>query len=143
MPSVSVPVPVLVSVLLPVAIGSATVMLPVPPNVMLFVPLIELPDATLSVSKPLSAIILLSLSSVINPLYRAAVAELLVKAPAPPAPVPLSVKGSAVPSENPFRSRVAPEATIVPASVVPNGVFVAPPAAPSISVPSLIIVSPV
>ena len=97
-------------------------------------------DSTMS---PLFAIMLLSLPSVINPLKVTAVAELLVKAPAPPAPVPLSVKGSAVPSENPFRSRVAPEATIVPASVVPNGVFVAPPAAPSISVPSLIIVSPV
>ena len=97
-------------------------------------------DSTMS---PLFAIMLLSLPSVINPFQVAAVAELLVKAPAPPAPVPLSVKDSVVPSENPFRSRVAPEATVVLAPVVPSGVFVVSPAAPSISVPSLITVAPV
>ena len=58
-------------------------------------------------------------------------------------PVPFNVSASAVPSVNPFKSSVAPAATVVPAPVVPSGVFVAPPAAPSFKVPTLIVVNPV
>ena len=43
----------------------------------------------------------------------------------------------------PFRSSAAPDATVVPEAVVPRGVFVAPPAAPSFNVPVLMVVKPV
>ena len=58
-------------------------------------------------------------------------------------PAPLSVSASVVPKLNPFRSSVAPLLTIVPALVVPNGVFVPPPVAPSFNVPAEIVVKPV
>jgi len=58
-------------------------------------------------------------------------------------PAPLIVNASAVPSVKPFRSRDAPEITTVPAAVVPRGVFAAPPAAPNLIVPPLIVVRPV
>ena len=67
----------------------------------------------------------------------------MVSAPALLSPVPLSVSASAVPKVNPLRSRVAPSLTSVPAPVVPNGVFVPPPAAPSFNVPAEIVVRPV
>ena len=69
--------------------------------------------------------------------------ELFVKAPVLETPIPLIVNPSAVPNVNPFKSKDAPEDTTVPAAVVPNGVFVAPPDAPSFIVPSLIVVVPV
>ena len=52
-------------------------------------------------------------------------------------PVPLSVKASA-PIDWPFKSSTAPEATVVPAAVVPNAE-----ALPSLSVPALTVVTPV
>ena len=69
--------------------------------------------------------------------------ELFVKAPVLETPIPLIVNPSAVPNVNPFKSKDAPEDTTVPAAVVPNGVFAAPPAAPNFIVPSLIVVAPV
>ena len=48
-----------------------------------------------------------------------------------------------MPKSNPFKSKVAPLDTTVPAPVVPNGVLVASPAAPSFKVPALIVVKPV
>jgi len=72
---------------------------------------------------------------VIAPLKFMAVDELLVKEPSPEIPVPLIVSDSAVPRVNPFRSRAASSVTEVPAAIVPNGVFVPPPPAPSLSVP--------
>ena len=57
--------------------------------------------------------------------------------------MPLSVSASAVPRVNPLRSSAAPvAATMVPAPVVPNGVLVALPAAPSFTVPTLMVVKP-
>ena len=70
-------------------------------------------------------------------------AELFVNAPPDVMPVPFNVNTSAVPSEKPFKSRTAPAVTEVPAPVVPSGVFVPPPAAPSFNVPALIVVKPV
>ena len=75
--------------------------------------------------------------------FLAALAELLMKAPPLLMPVPLSVSASAVPSVKPLRSSAAPAVTLVPAAVVPNGVLVAPPAAPNFRVPALIVVRPV
>ena len=43
----------------------------------------------------------------------------------------------------PPRSRVAPAVTEVPAAVVPSGVLVTPPAAPSFNIPALMVVNPV
>ena len=53
------------------------------------------------------------------------------------------VRASAVPNVKPFRSRVPPAEIVVPAAVVPKGVLVDPPAAPSRKVPALIVVKPV
>ena len=69
-------------------------------------------------------------------------ATLLVSAPAAAIPVPFKVSASAVPSVNPFRSRAAPEMTEVAPAVVPSGVFVLPPDAPSLRVPALMVVKP-
>jgi len=68
----------------------------------------------------------------------------LVKAPAgkEASPFPFSVIGSAVLSEIPLISNTAPEATTVPAAIVPSGVLVALPAAPSFKVPALMVVVP-
>lgn len=57
-------------------------------------------------------------------------------------PVPLSVKASAVPNVKLFKSSTAPLITEVPKAVVPSGVLVASPAAPSLRVPALIVVRP-
>ena len=70
-------------------------------------------------------------------------AEELVNAPPDEMPVPLRVKASAVPKVKPLRSRTAPEVTDVPEPVVPKGVLVAPPAAPNLRVPALMVVVPV
>jgi hypothetical protein len=58
-------------------------------------------------------------------------------------PVPFNVNASAVPNVYPFRSSTAPDVILVAPAVVPNGVFVPPPAAPSFNVPALIVVVPV
>ena len=87
---------------------------------------------------------LLVLPTVTNPEKETAVALLLINAPPPEIPVPFIVNGSAVPSVNPFRSSAAPEAdTTVPAPIVPKGVLVPPPAAPSLITPKLMVVVPV
>ena len=131
--SVPAPVPMMLDTLLPVAVPSS-----VRPN-----PLPVIVPTLLSAMFPLLATILLALPRLTNPLYVAAVAELLVNAPVvPPTPVPFSVKSSAVPRVNPFRSRVAPALTTVPAAVVPSGVLVASPAAPSFNVPAPTVVRP-
>ena len=79
---------------------------------------------------------------VILPLKDASV-PVFVNAPAPETPVPARlVIASAVPRVNPFKSSVAPDAIVVPAFVVPNGVLTAPPFAPSFKVPTLIVVTP-
>src|SRR5258706_4214743 len=93
---------------------------------------------------PEFATTLLALPRVINPLYVAGDALLFVKAPPLEIPDPLSVSVSAVPRVNPLRSSAAPVAeTVVPLPVVPKGVLVAPPVAPSLSVPALMVVKPV
>jgi acyl-CoA synthetase (AMP-forming)/AMP-acid ligase II len=68
---------------------------------------------------------------------------LFISAPPLDTPVPFKVRASAVPSVSPFKSSAAPLATVVPAPVVPNGVLVAPPAAPSFNMPALMVVAPV
>ena len=55
---------------------------------------------------------------------------------------PFNESVSAVPSVKPATSRKALVATVVPAAVVPSGVFVALPVAPSLIVPTLIVVVP-
>ena len=101
------------------------------------------PIIPLAVMLPLEPPIEELLPKVIAPIYVLVVAELLVRAPALLCPAPLIVSPSAVPRVNPFRSSVAPSLTVVPAPVVPNGVFVPPPAAPSFNVPAEIVVKPV
>jgi len=66
-----------------------------------------------------------------------------VRAPPLEIPVPFKVRASAVAKEKPFKSRTAPELTVVPAPVVPNGVLLPLPAAPRSNVPALIVVAPV
>ena len=59
-----------------------------------------------------------------------------------PTPVPVMDRGSAALSVKPPRSSAAPVAeTVVPAAVVPSGVFAPLPVAPSLSVPALIVVA--
>ena len=64
---VNVPDPSLVNVPVLVAIGSATVVLPDPPKVMLYVPVIALPVATSNVNVPESELIRESEACVIAP----------------------------------------------------------------------------
>ena len=66
-----------------------------------------------------------------------------ISAPPLDTPVPFKVSASAVPKVKPFKSSAAPLATVVPAPVVPKGVLVAPPAAPSFNMPALMVVAPV
>ncbi len=94
------------------------------------------PDTELRVIAPFEAIVL-SLPRVIAPVKLAAVALLLVNAPARPIPVPLSVTASATPV-CPFRSSAAP----VPVTVVTPPVVPSPAASPSFTVPALIVVAP-
>ncbi len=82
------------------------------------------------------------LPRVINPLYVAAAPE-FINAPLLEIPVPLSVNASAVPNVKPAKSSAAPLVTEVPAAIVPKGVLVASPTAPSFRVPALTVVSPV
>ena len=84
----------------------------------------------------------LALPKVIKPAYVAA-APLFISAPPLDTPVPFKVSASAVPKLYPFKSSAAPLATVVPAPVVPKGVLVAPPAAPSFKMPALMAVTPV
>ena len=134
MVTVPLVVPMMLARLLPV---------PVPPRVKpnvapVIVPVLE------RMMSPGPETILLALPSVIYPLYVAAVLELIINAPPLETPVPLIVGGSAVTSVNPFRSSAAPVAeTVVPAAVVPSGLFAPLPAAPNLSVPALIVVKPV
>jgi hypothetical protein len=85
---------------------------------------------------------LLALPRVMAPLKVDAVPELLISAPPLEMPVPFNVSGSDVPKVNPLRSSTPPKDTLVPETAVPSGVFVAPPAAPSLIVPALIVVRP-
>ena len=79
----------------------------------------------------------------ISPLNVAGVAELFISEPPLLTPVPLSVKGSAVASVIPFRSKAAPVAeTVVVPAIVPSGLFAPLPAEPSLSVPALMVVAP-
>ena len=142
--SVHVPVPALVTVPAPVPMMLARLLAALLPSSVNPNPAPVIVPAFDSTRLPLLATMLLALPSVSRPLYVPAVPDVLVSAPAvPPTPVPFNVNASAVPSVNPFRSSVAPLATVVPAAVVPNGVFVAPPAAPSFNVPALTVVRPV
>ena len=92
---------------------------------------------------PVPPTILLALPKVSNPLYVAAAPE-FINAPPLEIPVPLIVSVSAVPNVNPFKSRVAPEVTEVPAPTpaTPSGVLAPPPVAPSRNVPALMVVNP-
>ena len=81
--------------------------------------------------------------SVIKPLYVEAVPEVLHNAPPLLTPVPLRVNASAVARVKPFKSSAAPEVIEVPEPVVPRGVLLPLPAAPSLIVPALMVVNPV
>ena len=92
---------------------------------------------------PVPPIILLALPNVSKPPYVAPVALLLMIAPLLEMPVPLTVSASAVPRVNPLRSKTAPSVIDVFPTVVPSGVLVPSPVAPSLRVPALIVVVPV
>ena len=79
---------------------------------------------------------------------KVAFAPVLVKAPPFEIPEPFKVKASGVEEvfmENPFKSRTAPVATVVPATLDPSGplslVFPVTPI-PNFKVPALIVVVP-
>ena len=78
----------------------------------------------------------------IKPWYPEAADELFVNAPAKETPVPFKVRASLAVTINPFRSSVAPLATIVPDPVDPSGEYVASPDAPSFKIPAFIDVKP-
>src|SRR5205823_4915641 len=120
--NVHVPVPLLVTVPVPVPIILATLPLPEPPNVRAKPDPAIVPAFVTFMSPALVTILTPVLPRVINPLYETFVAELFVIAPPAEIPVPFKVSASAVPSVKPFKSRAAPEATVVPAAVVPSGV---------------------
>ena len=67
----------------------------------------------------------------------------LVSEPVLAIPGPRMLRASIVPREKPLRSRAPPAATVVPVPTVPKGVFVAPPLAPSLRVPKVMVVAPV
>ena len=136
--SVQVPAPALIKVPTPVPITPLIDPLAAPSSVRLNAP----PMPPVRLMSPAVATMLLAKPSVINPLYVAAVAALLISAPLLDMPKPLSVSASAVPSVNPFKSSTAPLATVVPPATVPRGVFTPSPAAPSLSVPALTVVVP-
>ena len=95
-----------------------------------------------SATLPVPPTMELALPKVIKPAYVAAL-PLFISAPPLDTPVPFKVSASAVPKVYPFKSSAAPLATVVPAPVVPKGVLVAPPAAPSFNVLALTVVKPV
>ena len=69
---------------------------------------------------------------------------MVVIAPAFAIPLPFTeVRGSAVTKVNPFRSSIAPLVIVVPAVVVPSGVFAPDPAPPSLRTPAEMVVTPV
>jgi hypothetical protein len=93
------------------------------------------------------AVMVLADAKVMAPLKIAA-PPVLVKAPPLDMPEPFKVKASGIEVlliENPFKSKTAPEATVVPAAFDPNGplsaVLKSPPI-PNFKVPSLIVVAP-
>jgi len=110
-----------------------------PPKVMAVVPLTSVPVMAIV---PTSPTMLEAVAKVIGPLYVAAT-PLFNKAPPVETPVPFRERPSVDPKVKPFRSRAAPEVTDVPLVVVPNGVFVFVPVAPSLRIPELIVVAPV
>ncbi len=87
--SLPAPVPIMLARLLPVAVPSRCSANPAP----VIVPALD------RMISPLLATMLLALPRANNPLYVAAVGELLVKAPPPETPVPFSVRASSVASE--------------------------------------------
>ena len=93
------------------------------------------------------AVMVLADAKVMAPLKIAA-PPVLVKAPPLDIPEPFKVKASGIEVlliENPFKSKAAPEATVVPAAFDPSGplsaVFKSHPI-PNFKVPSLIVVAP-
>jgi hypothetical protein len=140
--NVQVPVPLFVTVPDVVPIMLDMLPLPVPPMVSPNVLPVIVPALEILIS-PWLVTMLEALPSVIKPLYVAAVAELFVKAPPLEIPVPFRVSASDVPKVNPLRSSAAPDVTEVPEPVVPRGVLVASPLAPSFNVPALIVFNPV
>ena len=77
-----------------------------------------------------------------GPLKVAAEAALLLTVPLPDKPAPLSVRDSAFDRLKPFKSNTPPEATVVPAAVVPSGEFDPLLDLPIRNVPVLIVVVP-
>ena len=144
--STQVPVPFLVTVPVDVPIIPDIVPVPSPFNVKLKAP----ETAPLQVKFPEEvAAIVLADPKVIAPL-KVAARPVLVKAPAGDAvnPVPLIVNASGVDEvfmEYPFRSKTAPAAIVVPATLDPNGPLsgvlpVTP--TPNFKVPALMVVAP-
>ena len=91
-----------------------------------------------NVISPVVEMILLAAPIVINPAYVAAVALLLLIAPPLDIPVPLMVNASEDEYVIPFKSRAAPDDTVVPAAVVPKAALLL-----SFKIPSLTVVVPV
>src|SRR5260221_344790 len=89
---------------------------------------------------PELATMLLSLPSVISPRSLTAVAEEWAAPPPPETRAPLSDTASAAPRGTPYRPTPPPLKPPFPPAVVQGGFFLPPPAAPSASVPALIVV---
>ena len=124
---------------LPLRIPDRVELLPPPTYNELEAPFI-LPDREML---PEVAPILVPEPRVIGPCHAAALVDELIRAP-PPEPIPFNDNASVVPRLNPFKSSIPRLLTVVPASVVPKGVFVAFPADPSLHVAfALILVDPV
>ena len=131
---VNVPVPDLVTVPVLVAIGSATVVLPLPSKVNANVPAIALPDATSNVSVPSSDWISLAAARVIAPdkvLVSFPAVDKLRTAPDELTPDPVIESGSAIDSPVPLRWIAPPSFTVVVPAVVPSDVFVVATIAPA------------
>ena len=140
---VQVPAPLLVKEV-GVDITPDIVPVPAPPSVNPKAPA----TVPLQVNVPeVVAVMVLADAKVMAPL-KVAAPPVLVKAPPLDMPEPFRVKASGIDVlliENPFKSKAAPEATVVPAALDPNGplsaVFKSPPI-PNFKVPSLIVVAP-
>ena len=114
---VNVPDPALVKLPVLVAIGSATVILPAPLNVIAKVPVIALPEATLKVNKSVSDAIVVAAAIVAKPV-RLLLPLMLRIAPPSLTPAPLTEMASAIVIP-PCKPSVAPEATVIPPADVP------------------------
>ena len=136
-PKVNTPIPSLVMAPVPIEIGSLTVTLPAPPNVIFEEPVIAFPLATSKVNVPTSELILNAEDCVIAPPY-VLLPKIFLIEPAPPTPVPLIVNASAPIIIPPDNCNATPSAIVTPPATVPKAVLLA-----AVTTPAEIVVRPV